>query len=46
MTKLKIALIDDDMQRAEIIKTRLQQPGYSVVACLAIADLDLFALQQ
>lgn len=46
MTKLKIALIDDDMQRAEIIRTRLQQHGYSVVACLAIADLDLFALQQ
>ncbi len=46
MTKLKIALIDDDIDRAEIIKCQLQQHGYSVVACLVIADLDLAPLQQ
>src|SRR5690554_3819088 len=46
MPKLKIALIDDDLERAEFIKTSLIQHEFEVVACLIINHSNMFHLQQ
>ncbi|WP_156188980.1 ANTAR domain-containing response regulator [Acinetobacter indicus] len=46
MPKLKIALIDDDLERAEFIKTSLIQHEFEVVACLIINHANMFHLQQ
>lgn len=46
MSKLKIALIDDDFDRAEFVKLTLIEHQFDVVACLMTDQLDLFYLQQ
>ncbi|MDM1756009.1 MULTISPECIES: ANTAR domain-containing protein [Acinetobacter] len=46
MSKLKIALIDDDSDRAEFVKKTLIEHQFEVVACLMTDQLDLFYLQQ
>jgi len=46
MPKLKIALIDDDQERANFIKTSLIEHHFEVVACLTIDHLSLFRLEQ
>jgi two-component system, response regulator / RNA-binding antiterminator len=46
MPKLKIALIDDDQERANFIKTSLVEHHFEVVACLTIDHLSLFRLEQ
>ncbi|WP_291353783.1 MULTISPECIES: ANTAR domain-containing response regulator [unclassified Acinetobacter] len=46
MPKLKIALIDDDQERANFIKTSLIEHHFEVVACLTINHLSLFRLEQ
>lgn len=46
MPKLKIALIDDDLDRAQFIKKSLIEHDFEVVACLMIDHLNMFDLQQ
>lgn len=46
MPKLKIALIDDDLDRAQYIKKSLIEHDFEVVACLMIDHLNMFDLQQ
>lgn len=46
MPKLKIALIDDDLDRASFIKQSLSSHGFDVVACLMIDHLNHQHLQQ
>ena len=46
MPRLKIALIDDDLDRAEYIKKSLIEHDFEVVACLIIDHLNMFHLQQ
>lgn len=46
MPRLKIALIDDDLDRAEYIKKSLIEHDFEVVACLIIDHLNIFHLQQ
>lgn len=46
MSKLKIALIDDDSERAEFVKKILIEHQFNVVACLMTDQLNLFYLQQ
>ena len=46
MPKLKIALIDDDSDRAEFVKHTLIEHQFDVVACLMTDQLNLFYLQQ
>ena len=46
MPKLKIALIDDDLDRAQYIKKSLIEHNFEVVACLMIDHLNMFDLQQ
>ena len=46
MPKLKIALIDDDLDRAQYIKKSLIEHDFEVVACLMIDHLTMFDLQQ
>ncbi len=46
MPKLKIALIDDDPERADFIKASLLQHDFDVVACLMIDHLNMGYLQQ
>lgn len=46
MSKLKIALIDDDLDRAQYIKKSLIDHDFEVVACLMIDHLNMFDLQQ
>ena len=46
MPKLKIALIDDDPERADFIKASLLQHDFDVVACLMIDHLNMAYLQQ
>lgn len=46
MSKLKIALIDDDSDRAEFVKQTLIEHQFEVVACLMTDQLNLFYLQQ
>ena len=46
MPKLKIALIDDDLDRAQYIKKSLIEHDFEVVACLIIDHLKMFDLQQ
>ena len=46
MPKLKIALIDDDLDRAQYIKKSLIEHDFEVVACLLIDHLNMFDLQQ
>ena len=43
--KLKIALIDDDQDRANYIKDSLLQHDFDVVACLTIDHLNMFKLE-
>ncbi|MEG0343828.1 MAG: ANTAR domain-containing protein [Acinetobacter sp.] len=45
MSKLKIALIDDDFDRAEFVKLTLIEHQFDVVACLMTHQLDLLYLQ-
>ncbi|TCB34281.1 ANTAR domain-containing protein [Acinetobacter sp. ANC 4910] len=45
MPKLKIALIDDDQDRANYIKDSLLQHDFDVVACLTIDHLNMFKLE-
>lgn len=45
MPRLKIALIDDDLDRAEYIKKSLIEHDFEVVACLIIDHLNMFHLQ-
>ncbi|OUY07654.1 ANTAR domain-containing response regulator [Acinetobacter populi] len=45
MFKLKIALIDDDQERAHFIKTSLIEHDFDVVACLTIDYVNLFKLE-
>jgi two-component system, response regulator / RNA-binding antiterminator len=45
MPKLKIALIDDDVERASFIKSSLIEHGFDVVACLMIDHLNSTDLQ-
>jgi len=45
MPKLKIALIDDDVERASFIKSSLIEHGFEVVACLMIDHLNSTDLQ-
>ncbi len=40
MPKLKIALIDDDLERASFIQSSLIEHGFDVVACLLIDHLN------
>lgn len=46
MPKLKIALIDDDLERAEFIKSSLIEHDFEVVACLTIERLNMVRLEQ
>ena len=46
MPKLKIALIDDDQERANYIKASLIEHHFDVVACLTIDHLNMFRLEQ
>ncbi|NHB58515.1 ANTAR domain-containing response regulator [Acinetobacter shaoyimingii] len=46
MPKLKIALIDDDIDRASFIEQSLSSHGFDVVACLMINHLNHQHLQQ
>ncbi len=46
MPKLKIALIDDDQERATYIKASLIEHNFEVVACLTIDHLSMFRLEQ
>ncbi len=46
MPKLKIALIDDDLDRAQYIKKSLIEHDFEVVACLMIDHFTMFDLQQ
>lgn len=46
MPKLKIALIDDDLSRAEYIKQSLIDHEFDVVACLSIDHFNTSDLQQ
>ena len=46
MPNLKIALIDDDIDRATFIKNSLIEHGFDVVACLFINHLSNIQLQQ
>lgn len=46
MPKLKIALIDDDIERASFIKESLIEHGFEVTACLLIDHLNTTDLQQ
>ncbi len=46
MPKLKIALIDDDLERAEFIKSSLIKHEFEVVACLTIEHLNMMRLEQ
>ncbi|MBJ9371710.1 MULTISPECIES: ANTAR domain-containing response regulator [Acinetobacter] len=46
MSKLKIALIDDDIERASFIRSSLIEHGFEVVACLIIDHLNSTDLQQ
>lgn len=46
MPNLKIALIDDDIDRATFIKNSLISHGFDVVACLFINHLSNIQLQQ
>lgn len=45
MSKLKIALIDDDLQRAEFIQQNLRAHDFNVIACLAFDHLSNFQLE-
>ena len=45
MPKLKIALIDDDQDRAHYIKDSLIAHDFDVVACLTIDHLNMFKLE-
>ena len=40
MSNLKIALIDEDLERANLIQKSLIEHGFAVVACLSIEDLN------
>jgi two-component system, response regulator / RNA-binding antiterminator len=46
MSKLKIALIDDDLERAQFIQSSLLQHDFHVVACLILNDLNLSRIQR
>lgn len=46
MFKLKIALIDDDQERAHFIKASLIAHDFDVVACLTIDYVNLFKLER
>jgi len=46
MPKLKIALIDDDSERAEFVKHTLVEHQFDVVACLMTDQLNAFYFQQ
>ena len=46
MPKLKIALIDDNHERAQFIKESLIQHDFDMVACLTIDHLNMFKLEQ
>ena len=41
MSKLRIALIDDDLERAQFIHASLLQHDFHVTACLIVTDLDM-----
>ena len=45
MPKLKIALIDDDHDRADYIKNNLLANDFEVVACLTLDHLNIFRLE-
>lgn len=45
MPKLKIALIDDDLERASFIQSSLIEHGFDVVACLLIDHINHANLQ-
>lgn len=46
MSTLKIALIDDNLDRADLIKCSLIEHGLDVVACINIAHLNTIKLEQ
>lgn len=46
MPKLKIALIDDDLERARFIEQSLLEHDFEVVACLSIDHINLKSLKQ
>ena len=46
MSKLKIVLIDDDLERAEYIRVSLLEHHFDVVACLVIDHSNMSYLQQ
>ncbi len=46
MSKLKIVLIDDDLERAEYIRVSLLEHHFDVVACLVIDYSNMSYLQQ
>ncbi len=41
MSKLRIALIDDDLERAQFIQESLLLHDFQVVACLILNDLNM-----
>ena len=46
MPKLKIALIDDDQDRAHYIQASLIEHNFEVVACISADHLNMFRLEQ
>ncbi|SDC09865.1 ANTAR domain-containing response regulator [Acinetobacter boissieri] len=46
MSTLKIALIDDDLERAELIKCSLLEHDLEIVACLTIEHVNTLQLEQ
>ncbi|HCK30220.1 MAG TPA: response regulator [Acinetobacter ursingii] len=46
MSKLKIALIDDDFERAEFVQQNLRAHDFDVVACLTLEHINDFQLEQ
>ena len=46
MPKLKIALIDDNQERAQYIRSSLIEHDFDVVACLIIDHINISRLEQ
>lgn len=46
MPKLKIALIDDNQERAQYIRSSLIEYDFDVVACLIIDHINISRLEQ
>lgn len=46
MSNIKIALIDDHLERAQYIQKSLTQHGFEVVACISVKTINLLRLEK